>query len=302
MSNTFYLKAQDGHKIFVRCWPVMEPKAFVQIIHGMNEHSERYDKFARFLNQEGFYVAATDHRGHGRSATNPEKIGYIEENGFEKMVNDEKLLFSHLQSQFFNTPHFILGHSMGSFIAQRYIQKYAHEINGSILIGSGGKRPELEIGAAIAGIFERYTDDKRIKNLEKLIFAGYNRRFNKQTGFEWLANDTEVVDSYLKDPFCAHVFPPSFYRQFLNFLNMIFQDENVSKVPTSLPIYILSGANDPVGQFGKGVKRLYDQYEQRGSKDLQYKLYPDGRHEILNDFDKLLVYQDILAWINNHLD
>ena len=302
MSTTFHLTAFDYHKIFVRNWSVDEPKAIVQIVHGMNEHSERYHEFARFLNDNGYGVFATDHRGHGNSALHVEKIGYIGENGFEGMVNDEKVLFDHIQNEYPDTPHFICGHSMGSFVTQRYIQQYGHELTGCILIGSGYHRWEMKLGVAIANIFERLTNDKRSKGLEKLIFNGYNTRFDNQTGFEWLARDTAVVDEYIQDPFCAHVFPPSFYRQFLSFLNVIFKEENVSQVPVSLPLYLLSGKDDPVGQFGKGVERLYQQYERIGSNDVHYKLYPGGRHEILNDYDKSLVYEDILKWLDEHCD
>lgn len=301
MSNTFHLTAHDNHKIFVRHWHVCEPKAIVQIVHGMNEHSERYHEFACFLNQAGYCVYATDHRGHGNSALHVDRIGYIGENGFEEMVKDEKTLFDHIQSETPYIPHFILGHSMGSFVTQRYIQLYGNELAGSLLIGSGSNRWDLRIGAKVANAYEKLTNDKRSKGLEKLVFNGYNTRFNKRTGFEWLANDTVIVDEYIEDPYCAHVFPPSFYRQFLSFLYLIFQDEHVSQVPVSLPLYILSGQDDPVGQFGKGVEKLYQQYEQRGCKDVHYKLYPGGRHEILNDFDKLVVFKDIVTWLNEHI-
>ncbi|WP_052343561.1 alpha/beta hydrolase [Bacillus massiliigorillae] len=301
MSTTFHLTAHDNHKIFVRYWHVDEPKAVVQIVHGMNEHSERYHEFAYYLNQAGYCVYATDHRGHGNSALHADRIGYIGENGFEEMVNDEKVLFDYIQSTNLYLSHFILGHSMGSFITQRYIQLYGNELAGALLIGSGSHRWDMQIGATIANIYEKLTKDKRSKSLEKLVFNGYNSRFENRTGYEWLANDSVIVDEYIKDPYCAHVFPPSFFRQFLTFLNRIFQEDYISQVPVTLPLYILSGENDPVGQFGKGVERLYQQYKQIGCNDVNYKLYPGGRHEILNDFDKLEVFQDIRIWLDCHI-
>lgn len=300
MRSTFTLEANDHHGIFVRKWTVDHPKAIVQIIHGMNEHSERYTNFALFLNNNGYSVYATDHRGHGHSAVNADQIGYIGENGFNKMVSDEYTLFQHVKKEYPTSIHFILGHSMGSFITQRFIQLYGDKINGAILIGSGGDRIDAKMGELIASLFEKATGDKRSRMLEKLVFKGYNAHFDKRTRFEWLANEPSVVDGYLNDPFCGHVFPPSFYRQFLSFLQLVFKPESIKQVPSFLPLYILSGNDDPVGQFGKGIKRLYEQYSENGLTDVDYKLYPKGRHEILNDTDKMIVYQDVLSWLELH--
>ncbi len=300
--NTFYLTTADNHQTFVRNWPIEHPKAIVQIVHGMNEHSNRYDEFARFLNGKGFTVYATDHRGHGHSALDEERVGYIGENGFHLMVSDENELFQYIQSQFPHTPHFLLSHSMGSFIAQRYIQLYGQELAGVILIGSGGPRSDLKLGALVAEMIEKANGDQRMKTLDKIIFNGYNSRFIKKTGFEWLANDPAVINSFLSDPYCGHIFPPSFFRQFLNFMQLIFKNEEVKKVSTSLPILILSGSNDPVGQYGKGTDKLYKQYQSIGHTNLNYMLYPDERHEILNDFNRHQVFEDILHWLNEQLD
>ena len=296
--NTFYLTTADNHQTFVRNWTIEQPKAIVQIVHGMNEHSKRYDEFARFLNDKGFTVYATDHRGHGHSALDEERVGYIGENGFHLMVNDEHELFQHIHAQYPHLPHFLLGHSMGSFIAQRYIQLYGHGLAGTVLIGSGGPRGDFKLGERLSEIIEKATGDKRIKTLDRIIFNGYNSRFIKRTGFEWLANDTDVINRFLSDPYCGHIFPPSFFRQFLNFMQFIFRHEEVEKVPASLPILILSGSNDPVGQYGKGTEKLFKQYQSIGVENLTYKLYPDERHEILNDFNRHRIFEDILVWFN----
>ena len=299
--NTFYLTTADSHQTFVRSWSIEQPRAIVQIVHGMNEHSNRYDEFALFLNTKGFAVYATDHRGHGHSTLDEERVGYIGENGFHLMVNDENELYQYIQAQFPHTPHFMLGHSMGSFIAQRYIQLYTHGLNGVILLGSGGPRNDLKLGALIAEMIEKANGDQRMKTLERIIFNGYNSRFIKKTGFEWLANDPTVINNFLSDPFCGHIFPPSFFRQFLNFMQLIFKDEEVKKVSTSTPILILSGSNDPVGQYGKGTDKLLKLYQSIGLTNLNYKLYPDERHEILNDFNRHQVFEDILHWLDQQL-
>ncbi|MBD3106988.1 alpha/beta hydrolase [Bacillus sp. AGMB 02131] len=299
--NTFYLTTPDKHQTFVRSWMIEHPKAIVQIVHGMNEHSKRYNAFARFLNAQGFAVFATDHRGHGHSARNEESIGYIGDDGFTMMVDDEHMLYQHIQASIPSVPHFLLGHSMGSFITQRYIQLYGSELTGAILVGTGGPRHDLKLGAFVAGLVEKANGDKRMKTLDKVIFNGYNSRFIKKTGFEWLANDPDVVHDFITDPFCGHIFPPSFFRQFMQFMQSIFEIDEVKKVPAKLPVIILSGSNDPVGQYGKGTDKLFHLYQSIGLNNLRYKLYPNGRHEILNDYNRQEVYEDIVAWLHEQL-
>ena len=302
METTEYLKMDDGVRIFFRMWEVEQPRALVQIIHGMDEHSERYRAFAAFLNTYGITVFATDHRGHGYTAGSLEKVGYIGEDGFEKMVADERVIQLYMQERCGKQlPVFMLGHSMGSFITQRFIQQHGETLAGAILVGSCGYNSAVKMGKIAAAFSERIKRDEYSKVLEGLIFRGYNKKTAKRTMFDWVAADDAVVDAYLADPYCGNGFPPSFYRQFMVFLTTIFEAEHTMKVPKDLPIYLLSGAEDPVGLYGKGVLRLYAQYRQLGIKSLDMKLYEKSRHEILNDIEKEMVYRDVITWIEHVL-
>ena len=301
MEKAFYMEANDGKQIYVREWLPQEVKAVVQIMHGMNEHSGRYRDFAAYLNQQGYAVYANDHRGHGRTANSQEDIGYIGDNGFERMMEDQLMLTDTVKQKHPGMPVCILGHSMGSFLAQRYMQVNGQNIAGAILVGSGGVRKDIPLGILVAGLVERFNSDGRSRGMERIVFKGFNSRFDKRSRFEWIARDSKVVDEYLNDPYCGHVFPPSFYFQFLNFLKLLFDPEQVAGAPKELPVIILSGEDDPVGEFGKGIKRLHRQFGEAGSTDLVFKLYKNARHEILNDFGKQTVYEDIVSWLDGKI-
>lgn len=298
MERAYYMEANDGKQIYVREWLPHEAKAVVQIMHGMNEHSGRYADFAAFLNQNGYAVYADDHRGHGMTAGSSGEFGYIGENGFEHMLEDQLMLTKTAKEKHPGLPFYILGHSMGSFLAQRYMQLNGKNISGAILVGSDGNRKDIPLGILVAGLVERFNNDKRWRGIERIVFKGFNSRFEKRSRFEWIASDSEVVDAYLNDPFCGHVFPPSFYHQFLSFMKLLFDPEQAAQIPTELPVLILSGEEDPVGEFGKGVQRLYQQFSDAGAEDLGFKLYRNVRHEILNDASRQSVYEDVVSWLD----
>lgn len=302
MLETRYMTAVDGTAVFVRSWTIENPIGNVQVVHGMNEHGGRYDEFAVFLNTHGFNVYATDHRGHGATAGSVERIGYIKEVGFATMVSDEyQLLCEIKQAGDKELPHFLLGHSMGSFVTQRFIQLYGYELAGTILMGSCGYNSIVRIGRYAAILAEKVKKDAPSLLLEKLVFKGYNHRTEKRTTYDWLAADPTVVDTFIADPYCAHIFPPSFYHHFLQWLQDIFIPSEVAKIPKDLPLLLVAGAEDPVGLYGKGMEDLEKQYQKHGTKDLQLILYPESRHEILNDIEKEQVFSDILRWLQEHV-
>ncbi|MGN1402170.1 MAG: lysophospholipase [Bacillus sp. (in: firmicutes)] len=302
MKNHTFFNASDGKSIFVRGWIIDNPKATVQLLHGMNEHSGRYEEFAAILNRNGYNVYAADHRGHGVTAESLEKIGFIGENGFQKMVNDQLQLTKIIREKHPDTEIFIIGHSMGSFLSQRYLQVMEPgTISGTILIGSDGNKKVVKLGKYVAALFDAVTSDSRSRAMEKIVFRGFNERFEKRSRFEWLSADSKVVDAYLNDPYCGHVFPIGFYRQFLTFLEEIFKVENVERVDPKNPVLIISGQDDPVGEYGDGIKRLYKQYKENGQLDVAMKLYPHSRHEILNDYCRSDVYHDTVKWLNGHI-
>ncbi|NMA84681.1 MAG: alpha/beta hydrolase [Epulopiscium sp.] len=302
VKKEFTFPNSDKNVIHVYQWiPTQEAKGIVQIAHGMAERASRYDYFASVLVKEGFIVYAHDHRGHGRSATSIEDLGYISDNdGFSDMVMDMKSVTDIAKMENPNLPIILFGHSMGSFLAQRYIQLYGNEIAGVILSGTNGKQKSLvNVGILLSKIIIAFKGRRASgKRLDKLTFGHYNHRFKpNKTKFDWLSRDEEEVRRYVEDPYCGTLFPASFFHDLYKGTKMIHQKDNLAQIPKGLPIYIFAGDEDPVGEYGKGVISLYKTYESLGIRNVSYKLYSGGRHEMLNEINKDEVIRDVIAWI-----
>ncbi|EKN41995.1 hydrolase, alpha/beta fold family protein, partial [Clostridium botulinum CFSAN001627] len=225
-----------------------------------------------------------------------------EEDGFMSMVEDVHTLNTIIKEENKGLPVFLLGHSMGSFISQRYIQLYGQELNGVILVGTNGNQGYLiNMGILVAKLEMRFKGRRHKSNLlNNLSFGGYNKKFEpNRTEFDWLTRDEKEVDKYIKNEYCGTIFPTSFYHDFLKGLKSIWKEENKNKIPINLPIFIIAGDKDPVGNFGKGILNLYNFYKSIGVVDVNYKLYKEGRHEILNEINKREVFQDVLNWIDS---
>ena len=294
-------------QIFVYKWlpdENVQVKGIVQIAHGMAETAARYEGFARALTNEGFIVYANDHRGHGKTAGEVSKLGDLGEDGFNSMVENMHVLNERIKEENPNLPIFLFGHSMGSFLTQRYICLYGSGLKGAILSGSCGKQGVIiDIARLIAkGEIKKIGRSGKSNKLDKLSFGSYNNAFKpNRTAFDWLSRDNKEVDKYIADPFCGTVFTAGFFYDFLGGLKSIADDREVKKVPKDLPIYIFSGDKDPVGKNGKGVLKLVKTYKEHGIKDLTHKLYKDGRHEMLNETNKEEVIFDVLKWLNAHI-
>ncbi len=306
--SEYKLKAIDGTQIHVYEWLPDEPtdvKACLQIAHGMAEHAKRYDDFATFLNKAGIAVFANDHRGHGKTAGNVENLGYFaDENGFEKVVSDMRVLTDKIHSEFPEKPIFLLGHSMGSFLSRFYAIEDASKISGLILSGTAGDPGILgKVGKLLSGLIASFSGKKsQTPLMTSLSFGAYNKQFKpNRTEFDWLSRDNEQVDKYVNDPYCGTVFTAGFYRDMLGGLLYVNQNQAIKKMRKDLPVYLISGDKDPVSENGKGVKEVFEKLKKSELKDIEMKLYPDARHEILNEINKEEVYYDVLSWINNHL-
>lgn len=301
--ENFNFKGSDGLNIFVYNWlpeENVEPIGVVQIAHGMAETAERYKRFANKLTEEGYIVYANDHRGHGKTSESLEKVGDLGEDSFNNMVKDMNEITTYIKEKHEELPLFVFGHSMGSFLTQRYIQLYAHKIDGAILSGSCGKQGIiLDLGILIAKReINKIGASTKSNKLNNLSFGGYNKAFkNSRTDFDWLSRDEKEVDKYIDDEYCGGVFTAGFFYDFLRGLKLIQHRDEVAKVPKDLPIYIFSGDKDPVGKSGKGVKILVNTYKNLGIKDLNYKLYENGRHEMLNEINRNEVMEDVLNWL-----
>ncbi len=307
ISENFSFKSDDGTNIFVSKWSPnieIELKGIVQIAHGMAEKASRYERFAEFLTSKGFCVYANDHRGHGRTAVTVDKLGILaDSDGFDWMVRDVHQLTDIIKKDNPKLPLFLFGHSMGSFICQKYIQLFGKEVDGVILSGTNGKQgPILYFGIVIAKLISLFSGRNKVSPfLNELSFGAFNNSFKpNRTSFDWLSRDNNEVDKYINDEFCGTVFTAGFFFDFLQGLSKLHQPGMASFIPKNLPIYIFTGEKDPVGNFGKGVLNQYNFYKKIGIEDLRYKLYKDGRHEMLNEINRDEVMNDIVEWIKEH--
>ena len=273
--------------------------AVLQISHGMCEHIERYKDFAQYLCSKGFVVCGNDHLGHKNSVTSDEQLGFFAENdGHNHLVNDIHKLTVLVKSQYPGTPYFLLGHSMGSFVARCCLASFGGEYDGAILSGTGGKNPLAPAGKKLAELLcKTQGAKKRSKLLDTLVFGSYNSRFKSRTGKEWLTRNTAVVDAYLADKNCMFLFTNSAMKDSIMLTMLANTPEYAQKLPRNLPIYLFSGTDDPVGDYGKGVQDVYDMIKKAGVFDVTLKLYKGGRHEMLNETNSAEVYDDIYEWI-----
>jgi len=304
--ENFKIKDEGGLEIFVYKWLPDENihvKGVVQIAHGMAETAARYEEFARALTDDGFIVYANDHRGHGKTAGQVEKLGDLGEDGFNSMVENMHELNEKIKIENNDLPIFLFGHSMGSFLTQRYICLYGSELKGAIISGSCGSQGVIiDIARLIAkGEIKKIGRLGKSIKLNKLAFGGYNNSFKpNRTAFDWLSRDNNEVDKYINDPFCGSVFTAGFFYDFFGGLKSIADYREIKNVPKDLPVYIFSGDKDPVGKNGKGVLKLIKTYKEHGMTDLTYMIYKDGRHEMLNEINKEQVIVDLIKWLNKH--
>lgn len=280
--------------------PKADSKAVVLICHGMAEHFGRYDDLSRYLVQNSYTVVGYDQRGHGQSVKNLEELGYMSDiNNFDVLVSDLYQIYLHVRSLFPNLPIILFGHSMGSFVSQRYIELYGADLSGVVLSGSTfNKGLKLAAGRLIAKRIVKKKGRRFKSNLiHNLSFAAFNKPFKpNRTEFDWLSRDNDMVDLYAQDPYCGTVFSASYYMDLISGFHAIRR--NFHLVPHELPIFIFSGTMDPVGQFGKGPKNLQRKYVNIGVQDVTLKLYEGGRHEMLNEINREEVYKNLLRWLN----
>ena len=295
------LKGKDGYEFSVSFWlPDGKVKGIVQILHGMVEYIDRYDDFARYLCNLGFAVAGDDHRGHGFTA-GEENLGKVPDgHTYFDTVDDAIILTDYLQSKYPDVPTIVFGHSYGSFLAQGYIQQNSDKINGCVLCGSARMdNSDVKMGRKVANMqFKLYGKDKPANLIRKLSFGGYDKPFkHEKRKNAWLNRDVDACEKYNNDKFCNYTMSIGFYKYFFDGLIKIYEQERLDKINKDLPLFIISGDKDPVGNMGKLVRELYDLYVDNGIKNVKIKLYNNARHEILNELNKAEVYQDVSDWI-----
>lgn len=306
--TNFTFKGEEDLDIYTYKWEdknISNPKAIIQISHGMAETAQRYEPFAEELTKNGYIVYINDHRGHGKTAKTIENVGYLaEKEGFRCLVEDMHTLTNIIKKENENLPIYLFGHSMGSFASQRYIMDYSDNLSGLILCGSNGKQGIILNFAhmIINHEIKKHGRNSRSNKINDLIFGGEIIKRNKNSKFDWLSRDSEQVKKYINDPFCGVVCSCGFFYDLVQGLKEIEDKKNLKKIPLDIPIYIISGDKDPIGKNGKGVLRLRDRYINLGVKDVSCKLYKGGRHELLNEINKEEVFEDIIYWLNNKID
>lgn len=281
-------------------WQIVKPKAVLQIVHGMVEHIERYDEFARFANNAGYLVVGHDHVGHGETVKDPENYGAFPKN-WQDLITDVHTLQREVSKKYPDIPYIILGHSMGSFITRLYLAKYGRDVDAAIIMGTG-QQPRVQTWTAIGltKILRVLHGEKyRSKFLEQMSTGMFNRFFSpNRTKADWLSRDEAEVDKYLAHE--HHQFIPTLnmYHSLFTFSNYAASPKWIKQIPHALPLLLISGATDPVGKAGKGVKRFYKLLQREGFSDVTLKLYPAARHEILNELNKAEVMRDLVAWMD----
>ena len=299
-----YLSANGVTPIHAAQWlPEGEVRAVVQIAHGVSEHILRYEPFARYLTEQGFAVVGNDHLGHGESVIEGKGRLYFGPKGsWNAVVQDLEVLRQRTREQFPTVPYFLLGHSMGSFLARTYLIRHHGTVNGAIIMGTGQMPPALIKSGILAAKAEgrRVGEDQPSGLINKIAFAPYNKPFApNRTPYDWLSINEKNVDDYIAHPFCGGIPSCGLFREMLTGVSFITDQRNVEQMDRSTPILFISGAMDPVGDLGKGVKRAYGSFRAAGMKDVSIKLYPQLRHEILNEDCREEIYNDLLEWMNS---
>lgn len=299
----FAYPSNDGlTKIHGICWvPEGKVNAVLQIAHGMVEFIDRYDEFARYLTEKGILVVGNDHLGHGDSVRSEEYWGYFaKKDGNTILLKDMNRLRKIVQKKYPNAPYFMLGHSMGSFLMRQYLCVYGEGLAGAVIMGTG-YQPGLitELGMLVCkGIALFRGWHHRSALVDGMAFGSYNKKFGKATGKEWLSRNPQNVECYVNEKRCNFRFTLNGYYNLFYSIHSLGNREYLECMPKELPVFFVAGEEDPVGQYGKGVQIVFEQFVDLGIKDVECKLYAEDRHEILNELDREDVYKDIYGWIS----
>lgn len=303
MRDEFYYPSRDGitHIHGMEWKPEGPVKAVLQICHGMAEYIERYDGFASFLAEKGYYVVGHDHLGHGKSVQDEESFGFFHETkGNQYVIGDIHKLREMTAEKYPDIPYFMMGHSMGSFLLRQYLTVYGKGLAGALILGTGYKGPFiLNAGQIVCRVIAACKGWRYRSNfVNNLGIGGYNKRFEpSQSTKDWVTSDSGLRETYENDPLCSFVFTVNGYYQMFTGMKELTKKECMDHIPKDLPVFFAAGREDPVGGYGKDVQKVYQKYKDAGMKDVEIKLYIGDRHEILNETDREQVYEDLFEWL-----
>jgi len=276
--------------------------ATLLLLHGMAEHHQRYAAFAQYLTMHGVAVLAYDQLGHGRTApTNAERGFFQLDHPVERLIRDAAHMAAYLAGLFPAVPHFVLGHSMGSFVVRCLLQQAGHCFQGAVLMGTAAAVPGARLARALVGVLNRLVPRHRTKLLNAFFGWVNNRAFKEPApidSLKWLSANEQNQVAYARDPLCGIPFTNNGFYTLLCLLRQATEGAWTRGIPRTLPVLLVSGADDPVGQFGQGVRRVAQQLEHAGVEQVQRVLYPGLRHEILQETTKQQVYHDVASWLS----
>lgn len=300
-----YYPSHDGKTTVHACiWQCEgEPKAVLQLIHGMAEYAARYAPLAEFLTKRGIAVCAEDHLGHGKSVCSEEDLGYFAaQKGWQTVLADIRGLTEIVKPRYDGVPYFVMGHSMGSFFCRKYISLYGEELAGAIVMGTGfkgaGTTGSAKFLTGLVALFKGWRYRSRF--IDRAAFGSYNKKFEKRTPFDWLSAEPENVDNYIADPLCGVPFTCNAFYGLFGIISQACKTSTVKAVPDKLPVKVVSGADDPVGDYGKGVEKFTDKLLKYG-KNASLTLYRGCRHEIVNDTSAPRVFRDLAEFIEENI-
>lgn len=300
---SFTITAADGAALFVHGWrPDAGPqRGVVHIAHGLAEHGARYGRLAAALTAAGYAVYAGDLRGHGRTARTPEELGFFaERDGWRKCLDDIWQLNRRIAADHPGTPIVLLGHSMGSFMAQHFISAHGDVLAGAVLSGSGGRPSPLAVAGRVIARLERLRLGRRGRSalLHAFSFGAFNKPFEPaRTPFDWLSRDTAEVDKYIADPLCGFVASVQLWVDMLDALGDATSAKRQANIPKGLPIYVIAGSRDPVGGNTRSVAQLLASYRRAGLARVLHRFYADARHELFNETNRDEVTRDLITWL-----
>lgn len=303
MQDIYYPSSDGKTNIHACIWNAEgEPKAVLQIIHGMAEYAARYAPLAEFLNKQGITVCAEDHLGHGKSVCSEDDLGYFcRQDGWGHVLKDIRALTDIMKNKNPELPYFVMGHSMGSFFCRKYISVYGNDLAGAIVMGTGFKPAAVTASAKfitrLVAVFKGWRH--RSKFIDNTAFGAYNKKFEHRTRFDWLSVNPENVDNYIADPLCGIPFTCNAFYGLFSIIGQACKASTMKAVPDKLPLLVVSGADDPVGDYSKGVIKFADKMTGYG-KDVSMTLYRGCRHEILNDVCAPQVFDDISEFLREH--
>lgn len=303
MEKEYWITMSDQTEIYLKKWfdTNTKPKAIIQLSHGMVEHINRYHDFAMFLLENNIFVYGNDHRGHGKTGEKQGQLGYFSsENGFTKTANDLHEITKMIKSEYPDTPLFLLGHSMGSFLARHYIQNYSNDIDGLILSGTGFFPTVTHLsGKVLASLLPARNESKLMNTL---AFGTYNRKIkNQKTSFDWLTRDDHEVAKFIDDPHAGYIPTSRFFYDLMDGLGKIHNNQLNNHIDINLPMLLISGDADPVGNYAKGVWKVAKAYEEIGLNDINVCIFDGARHELLNEINKQEVYLTINNWLKKYV-